>query len=441
MKAGNRTPWAPTPSFGRRCGWALLGLAVAGLVGCATDAVAPPVPGDGDWTDDSIIGVPSAQPPSKPPPKKVVEPVQVVDQPSALDASYPDVSFDYEAPPEPDACATSRFPAERLPLDMYVMLDRSGSMNLPEALPPFVEGDCDVGDEKVSRWCYTLNALDGFFAAPSSEGMGVALQFFPNGECGAVSPVQDTCCKGGACCAGAADAVPAVSLGLLSEHRETLVEALNAQSPAGTTTPVEPALRGIASWSAANKAPLRSMVGVLITDGAPEGCNENQQALADIAAAHLRTTGIPTFVLGMDGADFRPLNHIAQAGGTVRHSEHCPGGYADGCYAYNVSSGDPGAIVDALEQIKGAVVQCRYRMPTTDKGVIDPRHVSVVYQTPGGGEVHLKRVGTPDDCTRNGFYYDEPSAPTELLLCPQACSALQTRQASQFEIAVDCLGI
>ena len=439
MSAGSRASRGGSWFLRRfRC-WSLAALAV-GLAGCVTEAATPEIADSGIRRDDDIIDIPPASPPVASPPTKTVEPIQVIDQPSLLDASYPDAAFDYAAPPEPDACATSEFPAERLPLDAYIMLDRSGSMNLPEALPPFVEGDCDVGDEKTSRWCHTLNALDGFFATPSSEGMGVALQFFPNGDCGVVSPVQDTCCAGGACCAGTADAIPAVSLGLLAEHRELLVDALNQQSPAGTTTPIEPALRGMSTWTAANKAPLRSMVGILITDGAPEGCNESQQALANIAAAHLRKTGIPTFVLGMDGADFRPLNQIAEAGGTVRHTDHCPGGYADGCYAYNVSSGDPGALVDALEQIKGAVVQCRYLMPTTNQGVIDPRRVSVVYETTGG-DVRLKQVSGADACTQSGFYYDDPSAPTELLLCPQACSALRSRQASQIRVAVECLGI
>ncbi len=439
MSAGIRAPRASSWFLRPFRRWPSAAAAV-GLAGCVSEAATPGIPDSSVPSDDVVIIELPPSTPVRPPPKKIVEPIRVIDQPASLDASYPDVTFDYSAPPEPDACATSEFPAERLPLDVYLMLDRSGSMNVPEALPPFVEGDCDVGDEKASRWCYTLNALDGFFGASSSEGMGVALQFFPNGDCGAVSPVQDTCCKGGACCAGTADAIPAVSLGLLSEHREPLVEALNQQAPSGTTTPIEPALRGMATWTAANKAPLRSMVGILITDGSPEGCNEGQQSLANIAAAHLRKTGISTFVLGMDGADFRPLNHIAQAGGAVRHSDHCPGGYADGCYAYNVSSGDPGAVVDALEQIKGAVVQCRYLMPTTEQGVIDPRHVSVVYETTGG-DVHLRQVSDADACTQSGFYYDDPTDPAELLLCPQACSALRSRQASQIRIAVDCLGI
>jgi hypothetical protein len=293
-----RTSWARHPA------WAV-GAGALSVAACVSDPVTadrdPSEPTD--TSDDGIIIAPGK--PNKPNPPKTT-PIEVVKQNPVLDVTYPDAQFIYEPPPPQEACARSEFVAEPLPVDLYIMLDRSGSMNIPMSLPPTIEGDCDVGDPTVSRWCYTLNALDGFFTSGNVEETGVALQFFPNGNCSDTGPIGHDCCESGACCLGTADAIPAVELGPLVTNRDELVRALNEQSPAGVTTPIEAALRGIVTWTAKNKTSLRSMAGVLITDGEPTGCSNDAGLLSGLVATHLADTGIPTFVLGMDGAKFAP---------------------------------------------------------------------------------------------------------------------------------------
>lgn len=386
--------------------------------------------------DTPVIITPGSGNPA--PTTKRVVPLEVIKQNPVYDASFPDANFVYDPPAEPDACARSEFLAEPLPVDLYVMLDRSGSMNIPESLPPAVEGDCDVGDPKVSRWCYTLNALDGFFNAGQTEETGAALQFFPNGNCSETPPIGHNCCAGGACCAGEPDSVPAVALGSLVDNREALVAALNAQSPAGVTTPIEAALRGIVKWTSRNKSPLRSMAGLLITDGEPSGCSANTELLANIVGQQLRDTGIPTFVLGMDGAKFAPLEAIARAGGGAAHTDYCPAGIKP-CHVYNVGNGDPAVFAEALAQIKGAVVQCRFGMPKPEAGVIDPRDMSVSYRA-ADVDTSLRRVDGPQSCDGGGFYFDDPDAPSEVSLCPETCGDLRAASASQLVLSVGCLG-
>ena len=154
-------------------------VAVAALMVTVCGCIADPVvagqdedPPPASESPDIIVPAPSKPAPTT---KRVV-PLEVIKQKPAYDAGFPDANFVYEPPAEPDACARSEFLAEPLPVDLYVMLDRSGSMNIPQSLPPVVDGDCDVGDPTVSRWCYTLNALDGFFASGEKEETGAALK-------------------------------------------------------------------------------------------------------------------------------------------------------------------------------------------------------------------------------------------------------------------------
>ncbi len=420
-----------------RLPWPLTVLGFGLVSACVSDPVTTPGKPGADPSDDDIV-VPSPSPNPKPTPTKTA-PLEVIKQNPVYDASYPDVQFIYDPPAPTEACARSEFVAEQLPVDLYIMMDRSGSMNIPMSLPPATEGDCDVGDPLVSRWCYTLNALDGFFTAGNVEETGVALQFFPNGTCSETPPIGHDCCEGGACCAGGPDSVPAVPLASLAANRGALVEALNAQSPAGVTTPIEAALRGMVTWTKNNKTPLRSMAGLLITDGEPTGCSNNTDLLSAIVAQHLGETGIPTFVLGMDGAKFAPLESIAEAGGGTSHTDYCPSGIMP-CHVYNVGDGDPTAFAKALEQIKGAVVQCRFGMPSTDSGVVDPRHLDVVYRHDGGEQV-LTLVSAPENCGDGGYYFDSSEAPSEVSLCPETCTELRAARASEVILSVDCLGI
>jgi len=65
-------------------------------------------------------------------------------------------------------CAGDLIQAERIPLDMYVMLDVSGSMT-----------EVTAGDDTVTKWDAVSSALSDFVKDPASSGMGMGLQVFP----------------------------------------------------------------------------------------------------------------------------------------------------------------------------------------------------------------------------------------------------------------------
>ncbi len=91
-------------------------------------------------------------------------------------------------------CGGDDFDAELLPLDLYVMLDSSGSM-LDEA-------------NDTTKWQAIQSALERFLGDPASAGIGIGLQFFPlespdapetcqsNADCGTFGPCLQKFCQG-----------------------------------------------------------------------------------------------------------------------------------------------------------------------------------------------------------------------------------------------------
>ncbi len=334
------------------------------------------------------------------------------------DAGLLDVTFGYDADPEdaalsPDAtCAASAIKAEPLPLDMYIILDKSGSMGT----------DCNVGSNGTSKWCYAINALNKFFTAPSSVGTGVALSFFSGSSCPNLANAQ-------------------VAYNTLPNHVTQLNNAMNGASPGGNT-PTSAAANGIASYTAANEKPGRKMIGVLITDGDPTSCSPtNVGQINTILANHFGSTNIPTFIIGMTGASFTNLETLANNAGAPSHTQNCGGG-VNPCHFYNVANGDPAVFLAVLKAIQQTAIGCQYTIPTTDAGVIDPDKVVVEY-TPGSGgpPQPLARVNDASQCTASGgWHYDNNANPKLIVLCPATCSAVTADQKAGIQIALGCLG-
>ena len=231
--------------------------------------------------------------------------------------------------------------------------------------------------------------------------------------------------------------MPAVPLGRLPGQLATLVGALNAQGPLGTTTPVEAALRGLVTYTAQAKTANRSMVGILVSDGDPNGCDEVIGDLAGILSTQLSTTGIKTFVIGMADATFQTLEQLAIAGGATAHSTYCAPGFAS-CHFFNVGAGQPEAFVDALQQIQRSVVGCRFALPSTDAGIVDPATLVVNVVSPANPDQQtLQHVASLADCG-SGWYADA-NQPAKLP-CPGYLHQRASRSGVSVELLVGCLG-
>ena len=261
---------------------------------------------------------------------------------------------------------------ERLPLDIYFLVDTSGSM-----------------DQKVqggTKWSVVSGALTGFLNDPANADIATGIGYFPqvdpnapptcttDAECKVGSTDYGPCviginlgflCIGCYCtqadgCQVPGNAKPSVPLALPPNHAAVVSDI--AQHNPGGGTPTRPALEGsmqIASaWAKQN--PGRTTIIVLATDGDPTGCNPNAvQDVANIAAAGLAgTPSIKTFVIGV-GNSLNSLNSIATSGGT------------DHAFVLDTGGDVAKQFSDALASIRGAAVPCDFKVPTGPN--VDPR--------------------------------------------------------------------
>jgi len=198
---------------------------------------------------------------------------------------YPDIDFVYD--PEKDlppvVCAEETLSAEPLPLDMYIILDRTGSMI--EEMP--AGEDCQLGvtdpPNFATKWCKATQALSQYFTGTAAAGHRAALQF--------MIPAASTSIE----CEATPENLHAQAEVELTELPSTLdgplVAALAAAVPDTTSTAIEAALNGIAMYTAEHSNPGRQMIGFLVTDGDPTFCSKTLSTLASIPESHFESTG------------------------------------------------------------------------------------------------------------------------------------------------------
>jgi len=325
---------------------------------------------------------------------------------------------------DPDsACAKGTASANLAGVNMFVMFDRSSSMSQA------------VQRRGPSRWDLTSAALSSFFSSTDAAGLNVALRFFPHDM-----PMAG--CNGSnddpAGCNIEACAAPLVPLGTLSTEaapadaqEQRLVDATTAAAPgmAGQGTPISAALSGAYQWADAQhaKTPNENTVVVLVTDGQPNGCDTNIGNIAGLAAAAL-ANGTRTYAIGLTGSREEEMDQIARAGGTQAGIF-----VADGA---NTTQD----LVNALGDIRGAVLDCDFAMPVPKPGVgVDPSLINVNF-TPGGGKTAtLTQVGDEAGCANTaGWYYDDPVDPSRIILCKSACDTVTGDPMASLEILLGC---
>jgi hypothetical protein len=400
----------------------------------------------------------------------------------------------------PDAaCAIQTARAERLPLDLYLMLDASYSML------------DDVGGGG-SKWEAVKLALDMFMRDPRAAGYGLGLQFFPlvraeipedcfmdttcaafgpclrvktcspgpiklcdsNRDCainqaciplGGCTQTVDYCAPAGTLCVGgaagnrceeipgyclgrdrceAADyATPAVPIAPLPGAATGLSTALMGRKPEGRT-PLGPALAGALRHARDRMAanPQRRVAVVLASDGLPVVC-----APADIAGvaalastASKGTPAVPTFAVGVVApADVVTatgnLKAIATAGGTTNP-------YVISATSRNV----PQEFLNALDAIRTTTLGCEYRLPAPAAGTLDFTRVNVQYTAGNGQSRTIANVPDKAACdpARGGWYYDiapgsAPGArPSSIIVCDPTCGELRADQQGRVDIVLGC---
>lgn len=326
--------------------------------------------------------------------------------------------------------------ADQIPLDLYIMLDQSGSM-------------------QGNKWDSVTMALGMFVQQPSLAGVSVGLQYFAvpstltctiaqcmsDNDCGAgCGPCEPTfkVCEGfdpfpgGDSCNAADYAKADVEIAPLPGVSNSILSSMAAHSP-NTGTPTSAALQGAIdhgkAWATAHAGD--AVAVILATDGDPESCDTDPAHINAIAAAGFNgTPKIPTFVIGV-GPSLSSLNGIAAAGGTTSAFLVDTGG--------NVQQ----QFLDAMNNIRHAALGCSYTIPLpTDGTPPDYTKVNVIYTPGGGGQpVTIPYVMSKANCPMapaNGWYYDDVTNPHQILLCDSTCGTVEADTQGEIDVQLGC---
>lgn len=320
--------------------------------------------------------------------------------------------------PEP-VCGGILFEPERIPVDMYFLVDSSASMAEPAALG-------------TRKWDVMAQALIRFISDPRSASTSMGINFFPATTSAAAAPctpipllnicvptdADPNLAELGSCAASDYES-PAVPVSIPSEPA-ALIDRIEQRGLAGAT-PTRAALEGSYRYldGLAQQNPGRRVVTVLATDGDPTPCEQGSlDPIGDVAAlaaaALAGPSRIQTFVIGV-GQSLANLNQVAEAGGTEQ------------AFLTDTSADLATELTDALEAIRTSATPCAYQIPdSSDRGLIDPGRVNVRLGASGAetATIPMTPDGTAAGCgSEGGWYYDDPSAPRTVELCESTCSA------------------
>jgi len=398
-------------------------------------------------------------------------------------------------------CAGEEHAAELIPLDMYIMLDRSLSMYARTSAG-------------ITKWDAVTQALGSFATDPRSDGIGVGIQYFPAnqpciadddcdsglcylkacrtsrsvdpsrpglipcsrdaecpmagdtcvplGGCGDQSCVSlDTTCDNQETCTAVTRSVctsqtvctlsdyitPETPIALLPGAADDLVDSLAryapAQSPFGLT-PTGPALEGAIAHAQqwAETHPERRVIVVLATDGAPTGgCTPSGRAeiaaLAAVAAG--ATIPVRTFTVGV----FSPIAEddldSLEGPDNIRAIAAAGDGEA---FVISDQSDVVQEFVTALNGIRGVGLSCDYQIPIPQGGIaLDYGRVNVEFKPSEDADVEtIPFVEDPADCDDEGgwFYTMTGNTPSGIRVCGATCARLNTTVTGTVAIRVGC---
>jgi hypothetical protein len=322
-----------------------------------------------------------------------------------------------EATFDPDAaCAKGSADGEPIPLDLFFMVDITGSMNCPVPEDPATPCEVDPGPpySKTTRWTVESAALSAFVDDPANKGIGMGIRFFPsqNNICTASTYVK-----------------PLVEIGALPGAAMALDQAIMAQTPGGNTPTVpslDGALQHAAAWAQAN--PTHKVAVVYATDGYPKGCDANNTiptAAMLAATAFNATPSIPTYVLGV-GPNLTDLNSVAMSGGTST------------AFLIDTTQNAATQLSAALASIRTtAVVGCSYTIPPLPAGEkLD--QVNVTYTDSQGKVTNVLQDPPKTDCAM-GSGWEYSADHTQINLCGSLCTTVKADPGGSLRLLFGCM--
>jgi hypothetical protein len=333
-------------------------------------------------------------------------------------------------------CGGASLMAEPRIVNMLLVIDKSGSMT------------DSIGDE--DKWTAMKSALAQSIGRVTTE-INVGLELFPLSLTETIPLSCDTDC----CTVPDGDAAVVVPVGPAVRALSDITDELATTTPGGGT-PTAKALEGALDYFTIGAgASLKGQSYVLLaTDGGPncnpgltceaESCTTNldgtdcgggnccrftdtrDQCLDDaqvIAALdNLRDSGISTFVVGLPGtAQYgKYLDEFAQAGGepnTAGSTQY---------YAVSQSEGVQG-LIDVFDTITTQLIRS-CTVPLTEPPTM-PNLVNVAIDCD---------VVPPMSSDGSGWHFDDPNAPSEVVLDGPVCDRLQADGAMRVDVLFGC---
>jgi hypothetical protein len=311
---------------------------------------------------------------------------------------------------EDSSCASESFDGTRIPPNLLVLLDRSGSM-------------------KGAKWTGTTNALNSL-VTKSADDMKFGLKFFA---------YPDT-----TSCSVDMYAKPEVPVAALSTTRSPMQCWMGTASGCSGITPVTPgadtpmnaALAGAIKYMKTTYVGEGTRVVILMTDGDPNGCGTIDDVITTAATAPAAPDPkVLVYVIGAPGGTVANLSRVAAAGGGKR-TPTCTAATSDPTLACNYQIGDATFEKDllaALEDIKGKALTCTFKLPTGgDAGTIDPAKVNVNFTDGSGKTVTLSK----DPSHANGWDYSDGG--TTVTVYGPDCDVLKTDGKAKVQIVLGC---
>ncbi|MFZ5891155.1 MAG: vWA domain-containing protein [Myxococcota bacterium] len=318
-------------------------------------------------------------------------------------------------------CNGIQHEAEAIPIDMFIMMDRSCSMNY--CIGTSGENCSTIQDCSASggsRWQAIRAGLVDFVNKVQGKDIRAGIGFFGASISGGDDRID---------CDVTQYSTPKVPMGPIATAGPAIVDAIDNTLPGGLT-PTYPALDGALRYAKdwASKNPGRQTVVVLVTDGYPTQC-QNPVSIAEISklagAAYNANPSIRTYVVGL-AAGFN-LDTIAQQGGT------------NAAFNFDKSAVTSDNLVNTLMNITNSKIVCSYEIPPPPSGMVfNPDKVQVLYTPHSGTKQEVPKVSGPGACDRNpngGWYYDNPSNPQFIKVCPCTCSNFQ---AGTVQVTIGC---
>jgi hypothetical protein len=314
------------------------------------------------------------------------------------------------------ACANSAADGEPIPVDLYFMVDTTGSMNCPVPEKGACNGDPGPPKMGESRWTVVSAALKAFVADPTNQGLGVGMNFFPSKDEQQICNVS-------------AYANPPVEIGPLSMTSAAITMNISAQTPGGQTPTVpslQAAIQHATTWAKAN--PTHRVAVVYATDGYPKGCRNNTiDAAATLAKAGFAATpSIPVYVLGV-GPNLTNLDSIALSGGTKK------------AFLVDTTQDAAAQLTAALATIRGnAVLDCTYSIPPAPTGQsLEPGKVNVNYTNSQGVATKVLQDPAGVSCDKgSGWQYSSDGK--QINLCGAACNAVKADPGGKIRVLFGC---